>query len=469
MAEIRSAEAQRIVQRLLKELEDSQTLKTTTSTNSLKKIRRGLGALLFSPDAVGYIDVIDNKMRKGESPKQILSSIAGKSERLVKSYSPIPGVFEAHHIIALNSLRDSFMGLSADEQDKFLKKLADAGWEIGDSPKQLVDTVLTRMSHVGQQIKAPIDSDTGTIRRLKMRGRAKLRGFKEHAHLKRILAGPAKTADDLITIFNKKIAPESIKAATTGLLQDANFRAYMETRGFPLDKVTPQIVSDYYSDPVKTQGFLNSISEGLGEFDADGLGREAIEQGQERLIKEAGPGMLTDPEGVAQAAGQLQIDRIGPLDDIKVKQAQNVMTKLARRSLYAGATFSVLGGIAGVGDRGVQAKEAEEAGDQAGVAKAGAQLGGEIAAAAFPVADVVNIGTDVASTYGELREAGVTHKQMGQAALNLAGKAIQNPGKAVGFVREAVADIPERTMEGFNFLANKYRQANMSLSGYSPF
>ena len=96
-------------------------------------------------------------------------------------------------------------------------------------------------------------------------------------------------------------------------------------------------------------------------------------------------------------------------------------------------------------------------------------MGGEIAAAAFPVADVVNIGTDVASTYGELREAGVTHKQMGQAALNLAGKAIQNPGKAVGFVREAVADIPERTIEGFNFLANKYRQANMSLSGYSPF
>lgn len=471
MAEIRSAEAQRIVQRLLKELEDSQTLKTTTSTNSLKKIRRGLGALLFSPDAVGYIDAIDNMMRQGKNPKQILSSIAGKSERLVKSYSPIPGVFEAHHIIALNSLRDSFMGLSADEQDKFLKKLADAGWEIGDSPKQLVDTVLTRMSHVGQQIKAPIDSDTGTIRRLKIRGREKLRGFKEHAHLKRILAGPAKTADDLITIFNKKIAPESIKAATTGLLQDANFRAYMETRGFPLDKVTPQIVNDYYSDPVKTQGFLNSISEGLGEFDADGLGREAIEEGQERLIKEAGPGMLTDPEGVAQAAGQLQIDRLGPLDDVNLKHAKNVLTKLARRSIYAGATFSVLGGIAGFGDRGVQAKEAEEAGDQAGVALASAQMGGELAAAAFPVADAVNIGTDVVSTYKDLRDAGVTHQQMGQAGLELAGKAIQNPGKAVGFVRDALSDIPARTMEGFQYIGRKARerQSNLSLSGYSPF
>ena len=469
MAEIRSAEAQRIVQRLLKQLEDSQTLKTTTSTNSLKKIRRGLGALLFSPDAVGYIDAIDNMMRQNKTPKQILSSIAGKSEKLVKSYSPIPGVFEAHHIIALNSLRDSFMGLSADEQDKFLKKLADAGWEIGDSPKQLVDTVLTRMSHVGQQIKAPIDSDTGTIRRLKMRGREKLRGFKEHAHLKRILAGPAKTADDLITIFNKKIAPESIKAATTGLLQDANFRAYMETRGFPLDKVTPQIVSDYYSDPVKTQGFLNAISEGLGEFDAGGLGKEAIEQGQERLIKEAGLGLLTDPEGVAQAAGQLQIDRLDP--NVNLKHAKNVMTKLARRGIYAGATFGVLGAVAGFGDRGVQAKEAEEAGDQAGVALASAQMGGELAAAAFPVADAVNIGTDVVSTYKDLRDAGVTHQQMGQAALDLAGKAIQNPGKAVGFVRDALGDIPSRTMEGFQYIGRKARerQSNLSLSGYSPF
>ena len=469
MAEIRSAEAQRIVQKLLKQLEDSQTLKTTTSTNSLKKIRRGLGALLFSPDAVGYIDAIDNMMRQNKTPKQILSSIAGKSEKLVKSYSPIPGVFEAHHIIALNSLRDSFMGLSADEQDKFLKKLADAGWEIGDSPKQLVDTVLTRMSHVGQQIKAPIDSDTGTIRRLKIRGREKLRGFKEHAHLKRILAGPAKTADDLITIFNKKIAPESIKAATTGLLQDANFRAYMETRGFPLDKVTPQIVSDYYSDPVKTQGFLNAISEGLGEFDAGGLGKEAIEQGQERLIKEAGLEMLTDPEGVAQAAGQLQIDRLDP--NVNLKHAKNVMTKLARRSIYAGATFGVLGGVAGFGDRGVQAKEAEEAGDQAGVALASAQMGGELAAAAFPVADAVNIGTDVVSTYKDLRDAGVTHQQMGQAALDLAGKAIQNPGKAVGFVRDALGDIPSRTMEGFQYIGRKARerQSNLSLSGYSPF
>lgn len=358
MAEIRSAEAQRIVQRLLKELSDSKTIESQTSTNSLKKIRRGLGALLFSPDYVGYIDVIDNKMRKGESPKQILSSIAGKSEKLVKSYSPIPGVFEAHHIIALNSLRDSFMGLPPDEQDKFLKKLADAGWEIGDSPKQLVDTVLTRMSHVGQQIKAPIDSDIGTIRRLKIRGREKLRGFKEHAHLKRILAGPAKTADDLITIFNKKIAPESIKAATTGLLQDANFRAYMETRGFPLDKVTPQIVNDYYSDPVKTQGFLNAISEGLGEFDAGGLGKEAIEQGQERLIKEAGPGLLTDPEGVAQAASQLQIDRLDGFKNATDWSVQRLLKNRAAQRALLGAT--VLPGAIAAPMSGLAYQQAKE-------------------------------------------------------------------------------------------------------------
>lgn len=448
MAEIRSAEAQRIVQKLLKQLEDSQTLKTITSTNSLKKIRRGLGALLFSPDAVGYIDAIDNMMSQNKTPKQILSSIAGKSEKLIKSYSPIPGVFEAHHIIALNSLRDSFMGLPADEQDKFLKKLADAGWEIGDSPKQLVDTVLTRMSHVGQQIKAPIDSDIGTIRRLKIRGRAKLRGFKEHAHLKRILAGPAKTADDLITIFNKKIAPESIKAATTGLLQDANFRAYMETRGFPLDKVTPQIVSDYYSDPVKTQGFLNAISEGLGEFDASGLGKEAIEQGQERLIKEAGPGMLTDPEGVAQAAGQLQIDRLGPLDNIKLKQAQNVLTKLARK--VPGQAFSLLP-IIPIGMQLGEIEAAEKSGDPQKVAEETAQLGLEASSSVFPAADLLNIVTDVSQGYRGLREQGVTHGQMLEAALGLGLKAIQRPDKAVAAVAEGFKGIPEMTLNGFEY------------------
>ena len=284
MAEIRSAEAQRIVQKLLKQLEDSQTLKTTTSTNSLKKIRRGLGALLFSPDYVGYIDIIDNKMRKGESPKTILSSIAARSEKLIKSYSPVPGIFEAHHIIALNSLRDSFMGLPADEQDQFLKMLADQGWEIGDSPKQLVDTVLTRMAHVGQGIKPPTKGELGTTVGDIKEAAQGIEGYKEHAHLKRILAGPAETAEDLITIFNKKIAPESIYAAKTGIVQDAGLRAYLQTQGYPIGQLTPEIVSGYYSDPTRTQGFLQTLGEGLAELDGpvgEGVVGELIQQGDE--------------------------------------------------------------------------------------------------------------------------------------------------------------------------------------------
>tara|TARA_B100000530_G_scaffold317129_1_gene247942 strand:- start:47 stop:1492 length:1446 start_codon:yes stop_codon:yes gene_type:complete len=284
MAEIRSAEAQRIVQRLLKQLEDSQTLKTTTSTNALKKIRRGLGALLFSPDYIGYIDVIDDKMRKGESPKQILSSIASRSEKLVKSYSPLPGVFEAHHIIALNSLRDSFMGLPVDQQDKFLKMLADEGWEIGDSPKQLMDTVLTRMAHVGQGIKEPTKSEIGTtVGNLKETTQG-IKGYKEHAHVKRILAGNAETAEDLITIFNKKIAPESIKAAKTGIVQDANLRAYLQTQGYPVGELSREIVESFYSDPVRTQGFLQTLNDGLLEFSGpvgEGVVDNLIQQGDE--------------------------------------------------------------------------------------------------------------------------------------------------------------------------------------------
>jgi hypothetical protein len=54
MAVTRSAEGHKIVQRLLDQIADERTL-TETSGNTLKKIKRGLGALLFSPDSLGYI------------------------------------------------------------------------------------------------------------------------------------------------------------------------------------------------------------------------------------------------------------------------------------------------------------------------------------------------------------------------------------------------------------------------------
>lgn len=341
MAEIRSAEAQRIVQRLLKELSDSKTIESQTSTNSLKKIRRGLGALLFSPDYVGYIDVIDNKMRKGETPKQILSSIASRSEKLVKSYSPIPGLFEAHHVIALNSLRDSFMGLPPDEQDKFLKMLGDEGWEIGDSPKQLMDTVLTRMAHVGQNIKAATPAEVGTITGdVKTAGQQiSGKGF-QHAHSERVYARQASSAEELVDIFNTEIAPNSISLAQTGLIQDRKLRAFMRERGFPIDQLTPEILNEYYQDPLKTRGLFQTVTEGLGEFEAGGVDKTVIQETKDQFIQEAGPRVRTDPDAVRQTSNWLIIDGLGPLKDATLNGAKNALigkTNAGRLTRLVGA------------------------------------------------------------------------------------------------------------------------------------
>ena len=471
MAEIRSAEAQRIVQRLLKELSDSKTLESTTSTNTLKKIRRGLGALLFSPDYVGYIDAIDNQLRANKTPTQILRSIAGKSEKLVKSYSPIPGVFEAHHIIALNSLRDSFMGLPPDEQDKFLKKLADEGWEIGDSPKQLVDTVLTRMAHVGQKIKTPIPSDIGTIQKLKIKGREKIRGFKQHAHLKRILAGPAKSADDLITIFNKKIAPESIKAATTGLLQDSKFRAYMNTRGFSLSKVTPQIINDYYSDPLKTQGLLNSISEGLDQFEAEGLGKEVIEKATSQLIDASeNPRVLTDPRTVSEFSEQ--INGLGNLKNAADWSVQRLLKNRTAQGALLGAT--VLPGMINAPLSGLayqQSKEQRIADpslrNRAVEFTTGMQFAGDTLDAAGTALAVTGagapVGVPMAAVGGGISNVGAVAEQVITAP-----EAYQRSTKAVsertGKTEEEVRADPLGYGAVFNMIKDKLGQIN--LSGY---
>ena len=228
MAEYRSAEAQKVIQRLLKQLEEQQTLQKI-SDNAAKKVKRGLGALLFSPDYLGYIDVIDNLMSQGKNPKQILSSIATRSANLVKSYSPLPGIFEAHHIIALNSLRDSFLKLPPDQQDLFLKKLSDLGWELGDSPQQLVNTVLTRQAHVGQASKDPLAGEEGTIiGETKTQFKENVEPVSDHTHKKRVVAGPAATADELLEQFNNNVAPEQIKLARQGLLNDNKFRALVK-------------------------------------------------------------------------------------------------------------------------------------------------------------------------------------------------------------------------------------------------
>jgi len=323
MAEYRSAEAQKVIQRLLKQLEEQQTLQQI-SDNAAKKVKRGLGALLFSPDYLGYVDVIDDLMSKGKKPKQILSSIATRSANLVKSYSPLPGVFEAHHIIALNSLRDSFLKLPPDQQDLFLKKLSDLGWELGDSPQQLVNTVLTRQAHVGQASKDPLAGEEGTIiGETKTEFKENVKPVPDHAHRKRIVAGPAATADELLEQFNNNIAPEQIKLARQGLLNDNKFRAFMATKGYSLDKITPEIVNEYLNDPLKARGLLKSIAEGASEYEP------TTPETSSQLVDEFGQPLTADPNYIGQFGSFLQIKRldgtVDPAQAIKIQQAWNQM------------------------------------------------------------------------------------------------------------------------------------------------
>ena len=60
MAETYTAEGRKIIRKLLEQAEiDFLNVPKDVSTNKIKKLRRALGAVLFSPDAVGYIDLID--------------------------------------------------------------------------------------------------------------------------------------------------------------------------------------------------------------------------------------------------------------------------------------------------------------------------------------------------------------------------------------------------------------------------
>lgn len=341
MAEIRSAEGHKIVQRLLKELEESKTLESTTSTNTLKKIRRGLGALLFSPDSLGYIDIIENGLAANKTPTQILRSVMGRSEKLVKSYSPLPGVFEAHHVIALSSMRDSFMGLPPAEQDKFLKQLADAGWELGDSPQQLVNTVLTRMSHVGQKAKSTELS--------------KVKPGKIHAHSAKSVATPAGTADDLFNQFKTRIAPESVGLAQDALVQDAAFRAFMETKGFRVDEITPQLVNEYLNDPIKTRNLMGSLNEAVTAYETvDRPTTDAI------LTSTGVKGQAT-PETIPKTSRILRAVGLQGLGEIDTRQAQRIMQGLISNPIVGQTPAGrvVRGAVAGAGLYGdiAQAKE----------------------------------------------------------------------------------------------------------------
>lgn len=457
MAVTRSAEGHKIVQRLLDQIADERTL-TETSGNTLKKIKRGLGALLFSPDSLGYIDIIEKGLSQNKTGVQILRSVASRSEKVVKSYSPLTGAFEAHHIIALNSLRDAFIQLPPAEQDEFLKMLDDKGWKIGDDPKQLMNTVFTRESHLGQKTQAK-PGDVGAQREVKLTMGENIpieKGMDAHAGKPfdpTLQAKPVGTAAELFEQFDGPtgIAGRSLDQAQNALLQDEGFRAYMETKGFPLDNVTPEIIDSYYNDPIKTRGMFTAMQEAA--LEAENIPFKTATQ----IKSDLGVDVQTrgaDPELVSETVRKA-VKLRGMADD-GVAAAQRVMTKLAAK--VPGQAFGLLP-IIPLGMQASEVEEAEKSGDQQRVAEETAQLGLEAASTVAPVADVLNIGSELVQGYRDLRSQGVTHGQMLEAAVGLGKKVIERPDKAAAVLGESVKEIPGMTLKGYKYMFNKASEA----------
>lgn len=457
MAVTRSAEGHKIVQRLLDQIADERTL-TETSGNTLKKIKRGLGALLFSPDSLGYIDIIEKGLSQNKTGVQILRSVASRSEKVVKSYSPLTGAFEAHHIIALNSLRDAFIQLPPAEQDEFLKMLDDKGWKIGDDPKQLMNTVFTRESHLGQKTQAK-PGDVGAQREVKLTMGENIpieKGMDAHAGKPfdpTLQAKPVGTAAELFEQFDGPtgIAGRSLDQAQNALLQDEGFRAYMETKGFPLDNVTPEIIDSYYNDPIKTRGMFTAMQEAA--LEAENIPFKTATQ----IKSDLGVDVQTrgaDPELVSETVRKA-VKLRGMADD-GVAAAQRVMTKLAAK--VPGQAFGLLP-IIPLGMQASEVEEAEKSGDQQRVAEETAQLGLEAASTVAPVADVLNIGSELVQGYRDLRSQGVTHGQMLEAAVGLGKKVIERPDKAAAVLSESVKEIPGMTLKGYKYMFNKASEA----------
>jgi len=459
MAVTRSAEGHKIVQRLLDQIADERTL-TETSGNTLKKIKRGLGALLFSPDSLGYIDIIEKGLSQNKNGVQILRSVASRSEKVVKSYSPLTGAFEAHHIIALNSLRDAFIKLPPAEQDEFLKMLDDKGWKIGDDPKQLMNTVFTRESHLGQSTQ-PKPGDVGAQREVKLAMGENIsvaKGMDAHAgkpYDPSLQAKPVTTAKELFEQFDGPdgIAGRSIDQAQNALLQDEGFRAYMETKGFPLDNLTPEIIDSYYNDPIKLRQMYTAMQEAALEAEAIPLkiGTE-IKSGMGVDVQTRG----ADPDLIEETVRKAVTMR--GMADNGVAAAQRGLQKMITK--IPGQAFGLLP-IIPLGMQASEVEEAEKSGDQQRVAEETAQLGLEAASTVAPVADVLNIGSEVVQGYRDLRKQGVTHGQMLEAAFGLGKKVIERPDKAAAVLGESVKEIPGMTLKGYKYM---YKKAEESLT-----
>ena len=449
-------EGRALIQRLLDELD----LDAEVSKNAKKQLRRALGSLIFSSDSVGYLDIVENAFAKGKTARQALMSVRSASEKLIESYAPVKGIFEAHHTQALSALREAYLTLPPSEQDNFLQMIEDRGWKLGDDPEQLVETVFSRMSHQGKVPEVKKGDPTG-MKGLFADSQVPAKELQGHPRgtrdaLLQTKPGQFSTGADLFSHFETVIAPRAAEDAANALVQDAPARVAAAKEGLDLVEVTPEANIARVSTPEGVEATRKGVEAFAGEYTPTDKGaREILQQ-----VGEEPAEFLTRPTAIADM-GEIIYPTVTGFTKDQIK-------KLARRSLVAaGAAIPIVG----IGAQAAEVQAAEQSGDTQRQAEETAQLGVEAASTVFPAADLINIGTDVAQTYRDIRATGATNKDILDAGVQLAGEAIQNPGKVVNVVGESLKEIPGQVMSGFQYLGQKLQEtrSKVSLSGYSPF
>ena len=440
-----SKEGTKLKGKLTEQIGKEGLLDDSQSKNALKKVRRTLGAVLFSPDNQGYLDVVENSLAAGDSAEQIMKKLRRMSEKYVESFSPIPGVTEAHHIIPLNSLRDKVLELSLEDQIELFNRLDKAGWKLGDSPTQLMNTVLTRMSHQGQRPR--LSGNNVEIKKLFSEVALPSKELTAHPRgtYDRLVQVQGGTVDEIWNDFTTRVAPLAQKDVANALLVDLDARKAAEALGLDLFEVLPEDLAKQYSTPTEAR----QVKAGVAAM-ADPevyTGQPSKSAANVMVSSEA----LQDPGFVGKLVTNLR-----GVDNAGVVAAQRMMKKLAAK--VPGQAFGLLPVIP-LGMQASEVEDAEKSGDQQRVAEETAQLGLEAASTVAPVADVLNIGSEVVQGYRDLREQGVTHGQMLEAAVGLGKKVIERPDKAVAVLGESVKEIPGMTLKGYKYMFNKASEA----------
>ena len=456
---------------LLRRIEADGTLSPERSKNELKASRRALGALLFSPDYVGYIDKIDDALTANKPPKNILKSIAGASEKLVKSYSFAPGIFEAHHVIALTSLRDNFMSLPEAEQDKFLDMLADNGWELGDTPQQLMNTVQSRPAHIKQD---PIHGSGTEL----YKGQSELLSGTQVSHgtlggsvptnNPKIQAKGATNAAELMEQFRVVSQPQVLQALKGNITDDAVRKAvYEQTNGLiDLYNADPQMVAQLnQSQQLMEQRRVGLEAGGVAGFDRPSA--EVVTQRAEDLVPGlTDPNYVPKPDDIAKASLGLQ-----GFDRQAVDQIASILRNPAVRA--AGVV-----GLPGALTMGLSAKAHTEATAEAEANPTLRNRAVQAATGAQVLGDSIDTTGAVLSASGVGAVAGVPMMAAGGLISNV-GSVAENVIKTPEQYQKSAETVAERTGKteeevksdplGYGSLFDSVtsKLGEMSLSGYN--